>query len=92
MQMYKMLEDSKLETRAKKGVTIYQFAGYDYGLAADDTRAFGEPHVSVTLNQDGSIPSFTVPEKDIKAVENDPPMKADFHKCGAGLGRKVTET
>lgn len=80
---FRLLNNSKLQPEAKKGSFVYKFAGYDYGLASDDTRAFEEPHISVTLNEDGSIPSFTIPEKDLELIVKEE-VKANFYKCGAG--------
>lgn len=70
-QAYRMLVDSKLEPKAKKGTIVYRQSGYDYGLASDDTRMTGIPHISVTLNSDGDYPGFTVPERDIEKVEQE---------------------
>jgi hypothetical protein len=61
-QKYRLLQDSELEPDAKAGMTVYDIKGWDYGLANDDTRAFGAPHKSVTLDPDGGYPSFTVRE------------------------------
>lgn len=58
---YKMLRDSLIEPKAKAGTIVYKQSGYDYGLAADDTRMTGIPHISVTLNPDGGYPGFTAP-------------------------------
>lgn len=44
----------------------YSFLGCDYGLASDDSRVSGIPHISVTLNSDGSPPAFTVPSDDLE--------------------------
>jgi hypothetical protein len=62
-----MLKDSALEPKATAGATVYA-AGYDYGLASDDTEMTGIPHISVTLNSDGSYPFFTVAERDVEEV------------------------
>ena len=45
----------------KAGTRVYEWAGYDYGLACEDSYFFKEPHVSVTINQDQAHPFFTVP-------------------------------
>lgn len=50
------------------GTLCYLGRGYDYGLSSDDTRATGIEHVSMTLNVDGSYPTFTVPICDLEAV------------------------
>lgn len=56
---------------AKAGSRVYELAGFDYGLARDDTLATGVQHVSVTLEEDGDYPSFTVPKKDLDPVEEE---------------------
>lgn len=58
-RQWKLLTDSKLEPAAKAGTIVYDPKGYDYGLASDDTRMTGREHRSVTLNADGSYPTFT---------------------------------
>ena len=55
---YKLLQD---RFDYQKGTIVYPFNGYDYGLANDDTHVFGEQHISVTANKDGSLPCFTAP-------------------------------
>lgn len=52
-------------TTIPAGSTVYQYTGYDYGLAKDDTQITGWQHMSVTLNRDGSTPFFTIPVKDL---------------------------
>jgi hypothetical protein len=42
------------------GTICYDCAGHDYGLANDDTRMTGHPHVSKTLDPQGGYPSFTI--------------------------------
>jgi len=42
------------------GTVVYDSVKHDYGLASDDTRLTGVEHVSVTLNEDGDYPTFTV--------------------------------
>ena len=42
------------------GQAVYLYTGYDYGLAADDTRTMNETHICVTLEKD-KTPFFTVP-------------------------------
>ena len=41
------------------GTVCYEFNGHDYGCARDDTRATGEPWVSMTLDPEGKGPYFT---------------------------------
>lgn len=49
---------------------VYDCLSYDYGLAQDDSRGTGIPHISVTLNSDGSYPSFTIPLADLEKVDS----------------------
>jgi len=51
------------------GAIVYDAKGYDYGLASDDTRATGKPHVSVTLEPSGDYPTFTVAVADLERIE-----------------------
>lgn len=44
-----------------KGTVVYMYDGYDYGLSYDDSQVSGDPHISVTLNKNGSAPFFTTP-------------------------------
>lgn len=69
VKAYKVLRDSKIELAATKGTTVYEQAGYDYGLAYDDTRVTGVKHISVTLNSDGSYPGFTIPLDDLEEIK-----------------------
>jgi hypothetical protein len=52
------------------GVTVYESAKYDYGLASDDSRFTGIHHVSVTLDPTGDYPFFTVPAHFLEPIEN----------------------
>lgn len=50
------------------GTLCYDFLMHDYGLASDDTRITGIPHVSVTLDPKGGYPSFTIVAADLEEV------------------------
>lgn len=65
---FRLLRDAANEPEAVAGTIVYGCAHHDYGLASDDTRATGVPHMSVTLNSDGSYPFFTVPERDAEPL------------------------
>lgn len=69
MAKYRMLADSKVNEKVKAGATVYDQRGYDYGLARDDTYATGVSHITVTLNEDGDYPGFTVPEHDLEKLD-----------------------
>ena len=49
------------EETVKVGMTVYECAKYDYGLARDDTNFTGIYHISVTLDPTGDYHYFTVP-------------------------------
>lgn len=49
------------EVCVKRGDFVYKQKYHDYGLASDDTRMTGIEHVSVTLNENGDYPGFTIP-------------------------------
>lgn len=65
---YKMLADSTIDERVKKGATVYHYDRYDYGLARDDTWATGIEHISCTLDPYGNDPFFTVPVPDLEKI------------------------
>lgn len=44
-----------------KGDIVYEAVVHDYGLARDDSMVTGILHVSVTLEENGGYPTFTVP-------------------------------
>jgi len=52
-----------------EGDIVYKLIGYDYGLAHEDSQLTGVPHTSVTLEEDGSYPSFTVPTHLLRPVD-----------------------
>lgn len=54
----------------EKGDIVYECLQYDYGVAHDDTRATGVPHTSVTLEEDGSYPFFTVPTHNLEEIHD----------------------
>ena len=53
---------------AKAGDTLYRYPAPDYGCSADDTRATGVKHWSMTFSPEGAYPFFTVPTNDLKAA------------------------
>lgn len=68
MSRYRMLKDAINEPKAIAGTIVYACAKHDYGLSSDDTRMTGVRHISVTLNEDGDYPFFTVPEDSVEEV------------------------
>lgn len=68
MTRYRMKKDAATEPKATAGTIVYACAHHDYGLARDDTRMTGVPHISVTMNSDGDYPFFTVPEDSVEEV------------------------
>jgi hypothetical protein len=65
---YRLLRDSKINSAAKAGMTVYSIHGSDYGCAADDTRTTGVQHTAVTLSADGGYPFFTCAESDLEPI------------------------
>lgn len=55
----------------KAGTQVYRVSKYDYGLANDDSRFTGIPHMSVTLDPAGDYPFFTVAEGEIEYVSKE---------------------
>ena len=56
------------DVELKAGDFVYSLRGPDYGLANMDSRGYGEEYTSVTLNEDGDYPGFTVPVRLLEAV------------------------
>lgn len=54
---------------AKVGDIVYGCKYYDYGLSSDDSRRTGIEHVSVTFNENGDYPTFTIPEAALERLE-----------------------
>lgn len=71
-KMYRLLADSKISPEVKTGAVVYDILGYDYGLARDDTMMTGVPHVSVTTDENGGYPSFTIPKADLEEIGDAP--------------------
>ena len=70
MTKYKILDNSlSADKNAKIGDIVYRCVGYDYGCSSEDTAFRGFQHISVTFNEDGSYPFFTIPEKHLEIVE-----------------------
>lgn len=67
---YKVLSDRVIgtTTHAVVGDIVYSAKGYDYGVSSDDTRHTGIPHVSVSKEEDGDYPFFTIPSRDLELV------------------------
>jgi len=61
--------DRAAKTDLKSGDAVFYCRGHDYGCASDDTAMTGIHHVSVTLDENGDYPFFTIPREDIKGVE-----------------------
>ena len=63
---YTLLRDAH-DTLA--GAIVYRASGCDYGCSSDDSRMTGIPHVSMTLDETGDYPFFTVSEYDLKEIQ-----------------------
>ena len=62
---YKLLVD-RFEYKA--GTIVYEYNGYDYGLARDDIIVTGVYHVNMTTDPSGGTPFFTVPLDDVEQL------------------------
>jgi hypothetical protein len=62
---YKLLQD-RFEHKA--GTTVYAVSLPDFGMAWDDSRAFGVEHISVTVTE-GKYPLFTVPVSYLEEIK-----------------------
>lgn len=62
-----ILTHSRFEHPA--GTVVYDCQRHDYGLSRDDTIYTGEEHISVTLDESGDYPLFTVPVGHLNPVK-----------------------
>ncbi len=92
-QAFTVLKDSGLCKEATAGSIVYRQTGYDYGLAADDTRATGIEHITVTMKRSGGNPGFTIPRRDLDPIEVEPlAVLTDDHvreTCRPGAGAET---
>jgi hypothetical protein len=52
----------------KKGTLVYILTGTDYGSSSMDSFITQIQHISVTTNEEGDYPFFTVPLHDLEEV------------------------
>ena len=52
------------------GDVVYELILHDYGLANDDSRITRIEYISVTKNNNGGYPSFTIPLHDLELISN----------------------
>lgn len=53
-----------------KGAIVYSCLRSDYGLSSDDTRILGYPCISVTLNEDGDYPGYSIAYHDLEVLSD----------------------
>lgn len=70
---YKIKSNERANGACSVGDVVYALRKADYGLANDDWRNTGIEHVSVTFNEDGDYPSFTIPVEDLEAYAEPQP-------------------
>lgn len=70
------------------GTVVWDCIGHDYGLASQDTRFTGIQHVSVTFNENGDYPCFTIPHSLLKEVDIASPTDPKFWEANAEEARK----
>jgi hypothetical protein len=78
MTKYIVKDITRANGDVKVGDVVYDLHKADYGLANDDTRYTGIEHVSVTFNEDGDYPSFTIPLEDLEVCSPEPEEKPLF--------------
>lgn len=69
---YTVKRADRAASTVEVGDTVYYCKGHDYGCANDDSRMTGIEHVSVTINEDGDYPFFTIPRADISPLPASP--------------------
>lgn len=64
-----MLLQSRFEHPA--GTIAYTCSYNSFGLISDDENETGEPHLFLTLNEDGDYPGFTIPSSHVRIMKPD---------------------
>lgn len=73
MKKFKLLRRDRAASSIPEDVdTVYDSIGWDYGCSNDDTRWTGIEHISVTLNEAGEYPFFTIPKCDLEEIHDKP--------------------
>jgi len=69
-ESYRVTRDREIrgDVFARAGDVVYRYAGYDYGLASDDTFYEDMEHISVTKDPAGGGPFFTIPRRHLEAL------------------------
>lgn len=62
--------DRSSDENLRPGDVVYSIAGYDWGIASEDSRSSGIDHTSVTYSPEGKHPFFTIPKDDIQLIED----------------------
>ena len=66
---YKIIRSDRAANKdVKVGDLVHSCKGYDYGCSSDDTRITGIEHISVTLDENGDYPFFTIPDEDLERL------------------------
>lgn len=66
---YKLLrKDRAASTLNENDEYVYDCVYYDYGISDDDTRLTGLKYISVTRDENGNYPFFTIPEEDLEII------------------------
>lgn len=65
-ERYTVLRGDRAAGIVVAGDTVYRCSQHDYGIARDDSNATGIEHISVTFNDQGQYPFFTIPVEDLK--------------------------
>jgi len=52
---------NSIANNSEKGDLVYECTKVDYGAAESDSYYTGQKHMSVTLEEDGGYPFFTIP-------------------------------
>lgn len=69
MRKYMMKADSNIQPDAKKGSIVYEACVHDYGTSRGDSQFMGFQYVSVTFDENGGYPLFSVPLTSLQPID-----------------------
>ena len=65
---YRVVDNSRSAIETAVGDIVYLCNKYDYDCSNDDSRIFNEEYISVTRDETGDYPLFTIPARDVEII------------------------
>lgn len=72
IKSFTILRNSRSSTPTSIGDVVYKCIKGDYGSASQDTRMTGIRFISLTYDENGGYPFFTIPFDDVTEISEGP--------------------